>query len=208
MKNNIFKNIIGLICFTLIFSIVSPSFAFASESQDADLINPVNQETVIVNEIDNDTEDNDTESENLEIIQDETTQIDDISPPSIDNEIEAQPYALPLVPLLAGLVIKRGVTYIVKTSSGRIVKISAHAADQAVDRKITGKMMDEALSKGSKYVDGLSQARISWLEGAPMNQRTAVLLNKNTDVIDTVYDQKDKKLKWFKSNWQYIGDIK
>lgn len=203
MKNNIFKNIIGLICFTLIFSIVSPSFAFASEPLDADLISPVNQETVIVKEIDNDTK-----SENQEIIQDETTLIDEISPPSIDNEIEAQPYALPLVPLLAGIVIKKGVEYVVKTSAGRIVKISVHAADQAVDRKITGKMIDEALTKGSKYVDGWSGERIGWLEGASLNQRTAVLLNKNTDVIDTVYNQKEKKLKWLKSNWQYKGDIK
>lgn len=203
MKNTIFRNIIGLICFTLIFSIVSPSFAFASESQDADLISPVNPETGSVYEIENDTE-----FENLEIIQDETTQIDDICPPSIDNEIEAQPYALPVVPLLAGIVIKKGVEYVVKTSAGRIVKISAHAADQAVDRKITGKMIDEALTKGSKYVDGWSGERIGWLEGAPLNQRTAVLLNKNTDVIDTVYDQKEKKLKWLKSNWQYKGDIK
>ncbi|WP_253734903.1 hypothetical protein [Lysinibacillus fusiformis] len=203
MKNNIFKNIIGLICFTLIFSIVTPSFAFASESQDADLISNVNQETGSVNEIENDTV-----SENLEIIQDETTQIDDISPPSIDNEMEAQPYALPVVPLLAGIVIKKGVEYVVKTSAGRIVKISAHAADQAVDRKITGKMIDEALTKGSKYVDGWSGERIGWLEGASLNQRTAVLLNKNTDVIDTVYNQKEKKLKWLKSNWQYKGDIK
>ncbi|WP_324728742.1 hypothetical protein VO178_19320 [Lysinibacillus fusiformis] len=176
---------------------------FASESQDADLISPVNPETGSVYEIENDTE-----FENLEIIQDETTQIDDISPPSIDNEIEAQPYALPVVPLLAGIVIKKGVEYVVKTSAGRIVKISAHAADQAVDRKITGKMIDEALTKGSKYVDGWSGERIGWLEGAPLNQRTAVLLNKNTDVIDTVYDQKEKKLKWLKSNWQYKGDIK
>jgi len=36
----------------------------------------------------------------------------------------------------------------------------------------------------------------------------AVLLNKNTDVIDTVYNQKEKKLKCLKSNWQYQGDIK
>ncbi|NOG28496.1 hypothetical protein HL291_12815 [Lysinibacillus fusiformis] len=192
-----------MICFTLIFSIVTPSFAFASESQDADLISNVNQETGSVNEIENDTV-----SENLEIIQDETTQIDDISPPSIDNEMEAQPYALPVVPLLAGIVIKKGVEYVVKTSAGRIVKISAHAADQAVDRKITGKMIDEALTKGSKYVDGWSGERIGWLEGASLNQRTAVLLNKNTDVIDTVYNQKEKKLKWLKSNWQYKGDIK
>ncbi|MDC6267985.1 hypothetical protein PP722_09895 [Lysinibacillus sphaericus] len=176
---------------------------FASESQDADLISPVNPETGSVYEIENDTE-----FENLEIIQDETTQIDDISPPSIDNEIEAQPYALPVAPLLAGIVIKKGVEYVVKTSAGRIVKISPHAADQAVDRKITGKMIDEALTKGSKYVDGWSGERIGWLEGAPLNQRTAVLLNKNTDVIDTVYDQKEKKLKWLKSNWQYKGDIK
>lgn len=68
--------------------------------------------------------------------------------------------------------------------------------------------VDEALTKGSKYVDGWSGERIGWLEGASLNQRTAVLLNKNTDVIDTVYNQKEKKLKWLKSNWQYKGDIK
>ncbi|KOY80181.1 hypothetical protein MHB44_22200 [Lysinibacillus sp. FSL H8-0500] len=202
-KVKFLKGFVALVCFVLAFSIISPSLAFASESQDADLISPINQETVIVNE-----SDNDTKAENLEIIQDETTQIDDINPPSINNEIEAQPYALPVVPLLAGIVIKKGVEYIVKTSAGRIVKISAHAADQAVARKITGEMIDQALSNGTKYVDILSGERISWLDGAPMNQRTAVLLNKNTDVIDTVYDQKDKKLKWFKSNWQYKGDIK
>ncbi len=34
LKNNIIKNIIGLICFTLVFSIISPSLAKASEPQD------------------------------------------------------------------------------------------------------------------------------------------------------------------------------
>ncbi|MGE7111978.1 hypothetical protein [Lysinibacillus sp. NPDC047702] len=66
--------------------------------------------------------------------------------------------------------------------------------------------MDDALSNGAKYVDGWSGERIAWLENESENKRTAVLLKKDTDEIDTVYNQKAKKLKWLKSTWQYVGD--
>ncbi|MFF2175971.1 hypothetical protein ACFVT8_05835 [Lysinibacillus sp. NPDC058147] len=53
-------------------------------------------------------------------------------------------------------------------------------------------MIDDALSNGTKYVDGWSGERISWLENEFENKRTAVLLKKGTDEIDTVYKQKSK----------------
>lgn len=69
-------------------------------------------------------------------------------------------------------------------------------------------MIDEALSKGTKYVDMLSGERIVWLELGPLKKQTAVLLKKNSDEIDTVYDQAWVKNKWMKSNWQFFNDIK
>jgi len=52
MKNNLIKSIIGLICFTLVFSIISPSLAQATESQDLQINNSFSQETLVDNEID------------------------------------------------------------------------------------------------------------------------------------------------------------
>ena len=195
LKKNYFKSFVALICFALTFSIISPSLAFASEPQEIKLENSLNQESIIVNEVNYELQD---------VNQDVFTPINDLNSPRIDLESEVQPLALPVIPILAGLVIKKGVTYIVKTSSKRILKLRDHASDQAVDRGITGKMIDDALTDGTKYVDIFSGERVSWIDTG--GRQVAVLLKKNTDVIDTVYFEDHKKGKWFKSNWKYVGD--
>ncbi|MEB2280068.1 hypothetical protein LAV73_08645 [Lysinibacillus xylanilyticus] len=196
MKNNIIKNIIGLICFTLVFSIISPSFAKASEPQNLQINDSFSQEVINEQEIVNET-DGETDGINQ-----------DLGGPRInlEDEIQIEPRIAPVIPLLATVTIRYGVPFLARTASKRIVYVTKHAAEQAVDRKITGKMIDDALSNGTKYVDGWSGARIAWLENESENKRTAVLLNKDTDEIDTVYNQKSKKLKWLKSAWQYVGD--
>ncbi len=197
MKNNIIKNIIGLICFTLVFSIISPRLAKANEHQDLQINGSFSQEEVIIEqEIVNET-DGETDGINQ-----------DLGGPRInlEDEIQIEPRIAPLIPLLATVTIRYGVPFLARTASKKIVYVSKHAAEQAVDRKITGKMIDDALSNGTKYVDGWSGERIAWLENESENKRTAVLLKKGTDEIDTVYNQKSKKLKWLKSTWQYVGD--
>ncbi|QPA59126.1 hypothetical protein INQ55_01640 [Lysinibacillus sphaericus] len=197
-KLNFFKGFVALICFALAFSIISPSLAFASESQAVELEVSLNQEPNII-EVENESQ-----IDNQEINTDVNTSIDDLNGPRADFESEVQPNALPVIPLLAGLVIRQGVSYIVKTSSKRVLKLRSHASDQAVDRGITGKMIDDALTNGTKYVDVLSGERVAWIDTG--GNQVAVLLKKDTDVIDTVYFEDHKKLKWFKSNWKYVGD--
>lgn len=170
----------------LLFVTVGGSAVSAAES----LV--IQQEKILINELNDKNQEFTLPLEDLRI--------------ELENEIE--PTALPAIPLLAGLVIRSGATYIAKTTSKKIVKVSDHATRQAVKRQITGAMMDEALSKGTKYVDILSGERIVWLELGPLKQQTAVLLKKNSDEIDTVYDQEWVKNKWIKSNWQFFNDIK
>lgn len=198
MKNNLIKSIIGLIFFTLVFSIISPSLAKANESQDLQINNSINQEeTLAVNELDGETDglnqilDTPSDSFNDRI--------------NLEDEFEIQPRIAPVIPLLAGIVIRSGVSFIARTSTGNVVRVSAHAAERAVERKITAKMIDQSLANGTKYVDILSGERVAW---ASNGNKVAVLLNKNSDVIETVYDTTSQKLKWFKNSWQYIGDIK
>ncbi|MGE7921083.1 hypothetical protein ACQKM9_19395 [Viridibacillus sp. NPDC093762] len=66
-------------------------------------------------------------------------------------------------------------------------------------------MIDQSLAKGTKYVDAFSGERVAW---AGNGNKVAVLLKKNTVVIDTVYDEDPMKMKWFQISWQYVGDIK
>lgn len=123
---------------------------------------------------------------------------------SPESEMEIQLFVLPVIPLLAAVtIIRAGVSFLARTASGHVVRVSGHAAEQAVARKITGAMMDNALSKGTKYKDILSGERIAWNQ----NGKVAVLLKKNTDEIDTVYTEDHQKLKWIKSTWQYVGDL-
>ncbi|MGE7998522.1 hypothetical protein ACQKOF_07570 [Lysinibacillus sp. NPDC093190] len=191
MKNNIIKNIIGLICFTLIFSIISPSLAKASEPQGLQINDSFSQEVINEQEIVNET--------------DGINQ--DLGGPRInlEDEIQIEPRIAPLIPLLAGVAIRSGISFIARTSTGAVVKVSEHAAKRAVERKITGKMIDDALTNGTKYVDLLSGERVAWNENG---NNVAVLLNKNSDEIDTVYDEDGKKLKWWKSSWKYVGNFK
>ncbi|MEK4091741.1 hypothetical protein [Viridibacillus sp. FSL H8-0110] len=196
MKNKIIKNIIGLICFALVFSIISPSLAKASETQDLQINDSFSQEVINEQEIVNET-DGETDGINQDL---------DGPRINLEDEIQIESRIAPLIPLLATVTIRYGVPFLARTASKRIVYVSKHAAEQAVDRKITGKMIDDALSNGVKYVDGWSGERIAWLENESENKRTAVLLKKGTDEIDTVYNQKSKKLKWLKSTWQYVGD--
>jgi len=205
LKNNIFRNIIGLICFTLIFSIVSPSFAFASEPEDLQINDSFNQEINYEQEINNEQEiinetDGETDGETDVINQ-------DLGGPRIDleDEIQIESRIAPVIPLLATVTIRYGVPFLAKTASKRIVYVSKHATEQAIDRKITAKMIDKALTDGEKYVDGFSGARISWDQSG---NGIAVLLKKNSDEIDTVYPEDHKKLKWLKSSWKYVGDFK
>lgn len=118
------------------------------------------------------------------------------------NDGEITPLVLPL---LAAVVIRAGVPFVARLATGQVVKVSGHAATRAVERKVTGKMLDNALNTGTKYVDILSSERIAWAQDT---SGVAVLLNPNTDVIDTVYIEDSKKLKWFKNSWKYIGDLK
>ncbi|GAB0171810.1 DUF4258 domain-containing protein [Lysinibacillus sp. CTST325] len=199
MKNNLIKSIIGLIFFTLVFSIISPSLAKASESQDLQINNSFDQEEALTdNEFDGET---DGVNQNLDMPSDSSND----PRINLEDEFEIQPRIAPAIPLLAGIIIRSGVSFIARTSTGNVVRVSAHAAERAVERKITAKMIDQSLAKGTKYVDLLSGERVAWAENG---NKVAVLLNKNSDVIETVYDTTSKKLKWFKNYWQYIGDIK
>lgn len=195
MKNKIIKNIIGLICFTLVFGIISPSLAKASETQDLQINDSFSQEVINEQEIVNET-DGETDGINQDL---------DGPRINLEDEIQIESRIAPLIPLLAGVVIRSGVSFVARTSTGHVVRVTEHAAKRAVERKITGKMIDQSLAKGTKYVDALSGERVTW---AGNGNKVAVLLKKNTDVIDTVYDEDSKKLKWFQSSWQYVGDIK
>ncbi|UZM99826.1 hypothetical protein OL548_07385 [Lysinibacillus sp. MHQ-1] len=54
-------------------------------------------------------------------------------------------------------------------------------------------MIDDALTNGTKYVDVLSGERVAWIDTG--GNQVAVLLKKDTDVIDTVYFEDHKKVK-------------
>ncbi len=201
MKNNFIKSFIVFLSFILIFSILSPSLANASEpqSQDLQINDSLSQETPVVEDVENDSNG---------VNQDSNIPLDG---PRINLEDEVQPdpelqqFIAPVIPLLAGVAIRSGVSFIARTSSGAVVKVSEHAAKRAVERKITGKMIDDALTNGTKYVDLLSGERVAWNENG---NNVAVLLNKNSDEIDTVYDEDGKKMKWWKSSWKYVGNFK
>ncbi|MGE7840558.1 hypothetical protein ACQKNX_07180 [Lysinibacillus sp. NPDC093712] len=199
LKKNCVKSFVAFICFVLAFTMISPNLAKANEYQDLQLNNSF-QETTIGNELENDS------IIRLDTNQDLDVPFNELNNPDVLIDAELQPFIAPVIPLLAAVTIRYGVPFLAKTASKRIVYVSKHAAEQAYDRGITGKMMDDALSNGTKYVDGWSGERIAWLENESENNRTAVLLKKVTDEIDTVYNQKSKKLKWLKSTWQYVGD--
>ncbi len=132
----------------------------------------------------------------------------DLSGPRINlgTEVEplVQPLVLPIIPLLATVTIRVAVPFLARTTQGVVVKISKHAAEQAMARNITGKMMDEALSTGLKHVDTGSGARVIWKTSS---HKTAVLLEKYSDEVSTVYKQEAKKAKWERNNWSFKGDM-
>lgn len=194
MNKLVFKLMSILTACILLLSTFGGSAAFAAENS-ADVINEsteITQDTILNYETD-------------DLTLDDAIPLENINGPTINNpEIEVQPLVAPLIPLLATVTIRAGVSLLARTSTGHVVRISKHAADQAVDRKISGAMMDKALSKGTKYKDILSGERVSWNQNG---DGVAVLLNKKTDEIDTVYFEDHQKLKWVKNTWQYLGDL-
>lgn len=125
--------------------------------------------------------------------------------PRINLESEVQPqFIFPIVPLLVGVTIRFGVSFVARTAAGNVGRVSAHAAEQAVTRKISAQMMDKSLSSGLKYVDKFSGERITWYRG----NQTAVLLKKTTDEVSTVYLQPAPKASWVRKNWEWFGDVK
>lgn len=106
--------------------------------------------------------------------------------------MEVQPYVVTLIPLLATLTIRAGVSFLARTYAGHVVKVSGHTASRAVERKITRLMIDKSLTQSAKFVDILSGERVTWAENG---NKVAILIRKNTDIIDTIYDEDHKNLK-------------
>lgn len=183
-----YKLISVIATFALVFSMIGGSVTFANETfVDAEDNPEVIQELNLYSDLDYFDGTVPLENSNVLLV--------------VDGEVV--PHVAPLIPLLAAVVIRAGVPFIARLASGQVVRMSAHGASRAVERKITAKAIDNALSKGEKYVDILSGERIALGQDG-----VAVLLNPKSDTIDTVYYQDGKKLKWFKSNWKFIGDIK
>ncbi|WP_218775586.1 hypothetical protein [Oceanobacillus senegalensis] len=104
-----------------------------------------------------------------------------------------------VLPLLANITIRSGLSYLARISAGAIIRVGSHTTYRAVQRSITSRNLDDALSYGERYTDIYTGARIAF----DKSKGVAVVVDKTNNKTITTYPILLAKYRWQRSFWSW-----